>query len=119
MIEDLPDDRRPLDHGDHLHRAAATRTQEGIDLVHLPDEAGPGAADLKGRPIVRAGDWVRRLGFREEPVPLAVAPRTIGVIDVPHFVDVPHFERAAGAVHTDLPEAFLLFLPLDPAASLI
>jgi hypothetical protein len=35
MIEDLPDDRRPLDHGDHLHRAAAARTQEGIDLVHL------------------------------------------------------------------------------------
>jgi len=79
MIEDLPDDRRPLDPGDHLHRAAAARTQEGIDLVHLPDEAGPGAADLTGRPIVRAGDWVRRLGFREEPVPLAVAPHPIGV----------------------------------------
>ena len=38
--------------GGHLHRAAAARTQEGIDLVHLPDEASPGAADLKGRPIV-------------------------------------------------------------------
>ena len=57
----------------------SARPQEGIDLVHLPDEGGPGPADLKGRPIVRAGDWVRRLGFREEPVPLEVAPRPIGV----------------------------------------
>ena len=38
MIEDLPDDRRPLDHGDHLHHAAAARTQEGIDLVHATPE---------------------------------------------------------------------------------
>ena len=46
MIEDLPDARRPLDHGDHLHRGPAARTQERIDLVHLPDEACPGAADV-------------------------------------------------------------------------
>jgi hypothetical protein len=35
MIEDLPDGRRAFNNGDHLPRAAAARTQEGIDLVHL------------------------------------------------------------------------------------
>jgi len=60
--------------GDDLHPPPAARTQEGIDLVHLANEAGPsrlsstqaGAADLQGRPVVRAGDWLRRFGFREE-----------------------------------------------------
>jgi len=41
VIEDLPDDGRALDHGDHLHRAPATRIEERIDLVHHPDKAGP------------------------------------------------------------------------------
>jgi hypothetical protein len=40
MIEDLPDDRRPFDGGDHHYHAAAGRMEDGIDLVHLPDEAG-------------------------------------------------------------------------------
>ena len=96
MGENLPDDRRALDDGDDLHPPPATRTEERIDLVDLADEAGPsrlrasrepqpnastqaGAADLQGRPVVRAGEWVRRFGFREQPVLLAVAPRAIGV----------------------------------------
>lgn len=38
-----------------------------------------GTAALTGHPLVRAGDWVRRFGYREEPEPLAVAPRPSGV----------------------------------------
>jgi len=51
----------------------------GSTSYSLPDEAGPRAADFQGHPIIRVGDWVRRLGFPEEPVPLAVTPRPIGV----------------------------------------
>jgi hypothetical protein len=69
---DLPDDRWALDHGDDLHRAPAVRTQERVQIVHLLDEAGPGAVDLQGRPMVHAGDWVRSFGFGEEPVLPAV-----------------------------------------------
>ncbi len=46
VIEDLPDDRWALNHGDHLHRAPATRTEQRIDLVDLTNQARPRSADL-------------------------------------------------------------------------
>jgi hypothetical protein len=96
MIEDLPDGRRAFNNGDHLHRAPAARTQEGIDLVHLPDEAGPGAPDLTGCPIVRARDWIRRFGFREEPVLLAVK--------IPEVFEQLQERREAVSIAMDLRE---------------
>jgi hypothetical protein len=90
VLEDLPDDRRTpvcrvgtgrLNHGNDFHGSAAMGTEQRIDLVDLTNQARPSrlsstqarSADLQGRPGNRAGDWVRRFGFREEPVPLAVA----------------------------------------------
>ncbi len=57
IIEELPDDRRALNHDDHLHRAPAVGTEERIRLVDLAEEAGPsrlsstraGAADFQGQ----------------------------------------------------------------------
>ncbi len=73
------DDRRPLDHGEDLHRAPAARTDQRIHLVDLANQPRPRSADLQGCPIVPGGDWARCLGFREELVALAVASRPIGV----------------------------------------
>jgi hypothetical protein len=61
------------------HCAPAAGAEERIHLIDLADEASPGAADLQGCPMVRAREWVRRSGFREEPVLPAVAPRPVRV----------------------------------------
>jgi hypothetical protein len=61
------------------HRAPEARTQERIHLVDLADESGLGAADLLVRPVVRARDWVRCFGGRQESVSLAIPPRQMGV----------------------------------------
>lgn len=79
MIEDRPADRRPLGHGDPPHRGLAAGAEGRVHLIDLADEASPGAADRQGRPLVRARDWVRRFGFREQAVPPAVAPRPVRV----------------------------------------
>ncbi len=41
MVEDLPDDRRPFDHGDDLHRPAVARADEGIIGLEWCRGAGP------------------------------------------------------------------------------
>jgi len=65
VVEDLPDDRQPLDHGDDFHRSAALGTEQRIDLVDLryvvfafsfwlpvtprrgPPNSGPGGGSLR------------------------------------------------------------------------
>jgi hypothetical protein len=48
VIEDLSDHGRLFDHGDDPQRPAAPRTQQRIQLVHRPDQAGPSAPHLWG-----------------------------------------------------------------------
>jgi hypothetical protein len=79
VLEDLLDDRRAVDQGDDFHSPAAMGTEQRIDLVDLTNQARPRSEDLQARPMVRARDWVRRFGIREQPVLLAVALRAIGV----------------------------------------
>jgi hypothetical protein len=38
VIEDLPDDRRPIDHGDRFHRPAAAGTERRIHPIDLADQ---------------------------------------------------------------------------------
>ncbi len=72
--ENLPDDRLVLNHGDDFHRPAAPGTEVRINLVDLAEQPRPRSASLQGhsRPVI-IGGWVRGFGFRERPVPLAVA----------------------------------------------
>ena len=72
VIEDLPDDGRALDHGDHLHRAPAMRTEERIDLVDVTNQARPRAADLQGCSSGFIGDRFCPFGLPEQAVPPAV-----------------------------------------------
>jgi hypothetical protein len=41
--EDLPDDRRAVDHGEDLHRSAAPRKDQRTHLIDLADQACPGS----------------------------------------------------------------------------
>ena len=79
MVEDLPDHRRPLDHGEDLHRSPAARTDQRIHLVDLADQAGPGSPGLQRRPSAPLGGGGGQVHVPEEPVLLAVAPRPIRV----------------------------------------
>ena len=80
MVEDLPDGCRAFDHGNDLHGPAAARTEQRIRLVDLADQAHPGSPGFQGRPSVPFGGWLRRGSRPEEPVPLPIAPRPIGVL---------------------------------------
>jgi hypothetical protein len=48
---DLPDDGRPFDHGNDLHRAPAAGTDQWIDLVDLADQASS-RAQPSGAPTI-------------------------------------------------------------------
>ena len=49
--EDLPDDLWLSDVGDDPHGPVTARTDGGIELVHLLDEASPGALRRRGRDL--------------------------------------------------------------------
>jgi len=79
MIENLPDDRGALDHGDDLHRPAAPRTEQRINLVDLTDQTRPRATDFQRRPRLPIGSWFLHAGLLEEAVSLAIPPGPVGV----------------------------------------
>lgn len=55
MGEDLPDDRRPLDHGEDFQTPAILGKEQRIDLIDLADQARLRSTNLQGRPIVPIG----------------------------------------------------------------
>jgi hypothetical protein len=74
-----PAGRRALKDGDASPRPATRGTGEWIRPGALAAEAGLGAADLQGHPVVRAGDRVPASAFARRPCRLRVAPRPSGV----------------------------------------
>jgi hypothetical protein len=79
MVEDLPDHGRLFAYGDDLHGPAAARTEQRIDLVDLAEQTRPGPPGFQWHPTTLLGHGLHRGSLPEEPVPLPVASRPIGV----------------------------------------